>query len=176
MKQFINENLLLSKKAFHKLRNPRKLSFSDVIDGLKVLSGFVTMICVSLLAFSGFIPYLIFGESLTGYMLLLHVSVSPVFAVSLTVLIFLRAKEYVCDLTLPGSNAGMKLCFWCMLILTQVLIWTIILSMYPVFGTQGQENLLSLHLLGALFFVIAGVFYLYFLINSHITETKSSSI
>jgi hypothetical protein len=173
-KRYLGELVSKSKNAFDKVRNPRKLSFGDLIGCLKVLSAFLAAVSAILLAISGFIPFLIFGKPLTGFILLFHVSVSPVFAVSMTIISLLWVKEHIFD---SEDNIGLqkyrKMCFWFMILLTLVIMGTIILSMYPIFGSQWQENLLNLHLFSTLLFVAAGVIYSYISIISTIVGAKN---
>lgn len=45
--------------------------------------------------------------------------------------------------TAPRSPAR-KICFWLLVLLTPLILGSIILSMYPVFGTAGQGSLRTL--------------------------------
>ena len=55
------------------------------------------------------------------------------------------------------NSVGQKITFWLVLLLSLPVMVSMILSMYPLFGTHGQEVLLNLHGYSALFLVIACV-------------------
>ena len=46
----------------------------------------IAILCIVILAITGFIPFLILGKPLSGFTLLLHVTVSPFFAVCMVIL------------------------------------------------------------------------------------------
>ncbi len=172
-----------SKKSFIKFKHPRSLLASDIITCLKTLSYFLAVLCVLLLALTGFLPYLIIGGPLSGLLLVLHVAIAPVFSICMTGVSLLWVQEHIFDKNdrqwlshiLPDTrnkknvlqfSSEIKICFWMLILLTPFVMGSIIASMYPVFGTYGQEALLDLHFISALLFLIISITHTYFLLNS----------
>jgi len=141
-----------------------------------VLSYAIAAASVVLLALTGFIPYLLSGDSVSGVSLILHVAMAPVFAVCMTMLTLLWAHRQRFDsrdfswlrgiarrridestVAAAGHSPALKLSFWAMVILTPLIMGSIMLSMYPLFGTPGQRLLLTLHLVSGLLFVVVAV-------------------
>ena len=172
--------------AFRKLKNPRSLSTSDIINSFKVLSYFIVLICSMVLAITGFIPFVISGTSPTGIMLMIHVSISPVFAIGMTILTLLCAHNYAFskidrhflsrkkeEKKFGENKTALKVNFWLLIILTPFIMGSILVSMYPVFGSYGQEYLLIVHLVSTLLFLVIGIIHTFNLINTFLlSETK----
>jgi cytochrome b subunit of formate dehydrogenase len=141
------------------------------------------------LAITGFYPTLILGEHITGCLLMVHATFAPVLAVCLAVLAVLWARycrftggdwprfERIIqrltlsnspggDIAAKGSGIGQKIAFWLVIILALPLILSIILSMYPFFGTHWQEILLGMHRYTALVFAMVAILHTYFLIRT----------
>jgi len=139
----------------------------NLISALRVLVYAVALLCVVILAVTGFIPVLK-GEHISGYPVMIHATFAPVFAVCLAVLAVLWAGRckfsrgdwpwlenlVKCVTAAEASNAQQgckcsaltqKVTFWLIVFLSLPLILSIILSMYPFFGTHWQEYLLALH-------------------------------
>jgi len=165
-----------AKSSFARLRDGRGSGSGVVLASLRVLSYAIAAASVVLLALTGFIPYLLSGDSVSGVSLVLHVAVAPVFAVCMTMLTLLWAHRQRLDAKdarwLSGiarrrrgepasANNGplpaLKLCFWALVILTPLIMGSIMLSMYPLFSTPGQRFLLTLHLVSGLLFVVVAV-------------------
>jgi hypothetical protein len=127
---------------------------------------------------TGFVP-LFMGLRLSGYLLIAHVTFAPVFIISLTFLLLVRAQmhafvranaEWVMDLLglpldapLAPEDRGLvtKGCFWMVAVLSLPLVLTSVMSMFPVFGTYGQEMLFQLHRATALVFTLFVVVHAY---------------
>jgi cytochrome b subunit of formate dehydrogenase len=135
----------------------------------------ITAASIVVLTLTGFIPYLLTG-SVSGVSLVLHVAIAPVFAVCMTAITLLwahrhrfnaqdlewlsagaRGKDGVTAPAEPGRSPALKLGFWAMVILVPLIMGSIMLSMYPLFGTPGQRFLLTLHLVSGLLFVAVAV-------------------
>ncbi len=129
-----------------------------------------------LLTLSGFLPVLLAGNSVSGALLFIHVIAAPVFAVCIAAVAVLWVRHHRLDkanwqsllrLTLlqpapverhaQTAELGQKLRFWAILLSSASAILSIVLSMYPLFGTYGQTVLLHLHGYSALFLVLAVV-------------------
>ena len=108
------------------------------------------------MALSAFIPLILFGDSLSGIFLLIHVSVAPLFSIFLAILIILFAhsnqfSKYDLD---NSKNNGIfifnqmgyiKITFWLIVFFSIPTMISVILSMFPLFGTDGQLYLLEIH-------------------------------
>ena len=146
-------------------RNPRSMKPADVIGGLRTAFYILTLASMLILAATGFVPYLM-GNPLAGFNLLLHVSLAPLFAISITVLILLLAYRYAVDRKNAGMRHAHRLSFWMLVLLAPFVMGSIVLSMYPIFGTEGQVTLLIIHRLSAILFLVMGIIYTYYLIES----------
>ncbi len=136
--------------------------------------------CFLLLALTGFYPGIIAGRQITGYPLMLHVTVAPVFLIGMVVAAFVwagrcpfgredwlvisrmwsrRAREE----SEPGGGISLlrKVSFWLMLLLTIPTALTIVLSMLPLFGTHMQEFCYHAHRYVTIFLSMFGILFLY---------------
>ena len=117
----------------------------------------------AVLALTGFIAAIGWGGLMSGYLLMLHCTVAPVFCIALVALGCIWAER--CRFTIQDwrhceSLCG-KLCFWLTLLFAIPLIFSIVISMLPVFGTTGQEFFYHLHRWSALAIVITGILMIY---------------
>jgi hypothetical protein len=152
---------------------------TSLIGILKRLALAVGTLCFAILLLTGFLPLLL-GHHLTGYWLMLHASCAPVFIVCVAFLglTWAHANAFVTEngkviLKLLGidSESGSKreddfglvskCCFWALLVLSLPLTLSIILSMFPLFGTDGQYALFYLHRYTALAFSLITFIYAY---------------
>lgn len=151
----------------------------------------VTMASVGLffiLALTGFLPALFLGSHLSGILLVTHVTAAPVFALSLSALALFRAHRLRFDERdwriaegfgrgeVPGKNEfvrfALKVGFWMVLVLSLPLMLTVILGLFPLFGTDGEALLIRLHGYSALFLMITALGELYVITaySEHTTE------
>ena len=140
----------------------------SLVDCLRILVYLVALFSFVVLALTGFYPVLILGRHITGYLVMIHATFAPVFAVCLAILAVLWARQCC---FVPGdwpwferliqrithvegagtggqrSNSclGQKITFWLIIFLALPLALSILLSMFPLLGTHWQELLLSLH-------------------------------
>lgn len=124
----------------------------------------LTLFCVIIMALTGFIPIIFFGTRMSGYILMLHVATSPLFALCIALAGILWAHKHRFELAdwqvfraLFSRNADVnitkteknqfwnKVCFWGVITLAVFAISSIVASMYKIFGTHGQELLLQFH-------------------------------
>ncbi|MBN1806907.1 MAG: hypothetical protein JW837_16790 [Sedimentisphaerales bacterium] len=161
----------------------------SLVGKLSILVYLAALFCFIVLAITGFYPTLILGEHITGYLIMVHATFAPVFAVCLAVLAVMWARRWrftggdwplleriVRWATLtnnPGSNIprksyelGRKVSFWLIIFLALPLILSIVLSMFPLFGTHWQELLLSMHRYTALVFAMVVILHTYFIIRA----------
>ena len=160
----------------------------NLMSALRVLVYAVALLCVIVQAITGFIPVLK-GEHISGYPVMIHATFAPVLAVCLAVLAVLwagrcrftqgdwpwfeRLVRLVTAAETPAGQApckcsalAQKVTFWLIVFLALPLILSIILSMFPLFGTHGQETLLALHRNTAIVFALVAVVHTFTLILS----------
>ncbi len=156
---------------------------STALDRFRKLVYLLALACFGVLAVTGFGPALIVGEHPAGYLLMLHVTAAPLFAVSLAVLTLMWAYRCRFDqsdwrwlLRLLRREAGdkkpaperpgfgQKVFFWLLVLFALSVILSITLSMFPLFGTGGQEFLSQLHRYSALLLVITAIGHTYLLL------------
>jgi hypothetical protein len=174
--------LILSKQEFHRLKK------TNIITALRLIFYQITIILFLLLAVSGFLPVIILGGHLTGVPLIIHVTIAPFFCIFLALSVlfwvhfqrfFLEDLNYLKTLKrgktklLPdrtGISFWQKINFWMFAVFSLPAILSIILSMYPLFGTAGQDVLIQVHQYSTLLLFIVAVFHLYLL---YVGLTKS---
>ena len=161
----------------------------SIIGMLRILIYLAVLFCFIVLAITGFYPTLILGKHITGYLVMVHATFAPVFAVCIAVLAVMWAQRWrftpgdwpcfervVQWATLsdnPGENTfrkssglGRKISFWLIIFLALPLILSIVLSMLPLLGTHWQELLLSVHGYTALVFTMVAILHTYFIIRT----------
>lgn len=124
-----------------------------------VYFGFVA--CVLLMAFSSF-GMLAIGDRMHRWMLILHMSVAPAFAVAVTLIAYLWAEQS--RITREGDASfypGEKYAFWITVLAAFMTITSALLGMMTWFGSPGQEFLLNLHRFSAMLLLISTVFHAY---------------
>ena len=161
----------------------------SIIGMLRILVYLAALFCFVVLAMTGFYPTLVLGKHISGYLVMVHATFAPVFAVCLAVLAVMWAKRWrfnsgdwplferiVRWATLannPEANShgkssclGQKISFWLIIFLALPLILSIVLSMFPLLGTHWQELLLSMHRYTALVFAMVAILHTYFIIRT----------
>ncbi len=158
------------------------------VRALRKLVYLLALLCFVVLAVTGFYPTLVLGEHISGYLVMVHATFAPVFAVCLAVLAVMWASHYrftysdwpwfqsiVQRVTLvksaseeahsKSSGLGQKMTFWLLIFLALPLILSIVLSMFPLFGTHHQELLLASHGYVAMVFTIVAIVHIYLVIQ-----------
>ena len=153
----------------------------------------LAMLCFVILAVTGFYPTLVLGRHISGYPVMVHATFAPVFAICLAVLAVMWARRcrfaysdcpwfqcVVQRVTLVksageqahcgSSGLGQKITFWLIIFLALPLILSIVLSMFPLFGTHWQELLLSMHRYTALVFALVAIVHTYLVIRTKMQE------
>ena len=118
----------------------------------------VTILALLVLVFTGFWPA-VRGEPLRGWLLMIHNSAAPAFAIGLLVLAFLWAERRPAGAA--GFGLGQRLVFWAAALLAALLVLTMMFSMVQIFGTPGQELLFETHRYSALAMVLVAMFHGY---------------
>ena len=147
---------------------------------LRKLVYLLVLLCFVVLALTGFYPTLILGKHLSGYLLMVHATFAPVFAGCVAVLAVMWAHNCRFDRDsikqeAPNKTAGsatgsekyelgQKISFWLIVSLAVPLILSIVLSMFPLFGTDIQKLLLNLHRYSALLLAMAVIIHTYLMV------------
>lgn len=169
----------------------------NLVGVLRRLIYLLALLCFVVLLITGFYPVLVYGEHLSGFLLMLHATFAPVFAVCLAVLAVFWADNCRFDKNYwpwlqrvlgretvnkagvkkydpcPSDGLGellRKICFWLIILLALPVILSIILSMFPLFGTHGQEFLLSAHRYSALLLALVAIVHTYLVIRTQMEQ------
>jgi cytochrome b subunit of formate dehydrogenase len=161
----------------------------SLIGALRKLVFLLALLCFVVLVVTGFVPMIFLAKSITGWWLMVHATAAPVFAACMAVLAVLWAdknrldKNYWPWLNIvlhrqPRSTIlperyelELKICFWAILALTLAVILSAVLSMFRLFGTNGQELLLQLHRYCTLLLSLFAIVYLYLASMSEMEKT-----
>ena len=136
----------------------------------------ITALLFLILVISGFFPVLIFGQSLSGSLLIVHVTTAPIFVLFFTLSLLFNAHSQQFNLNdwnyVSQAETEQKLsmrhrlvfwrkvCFWLFAVISLPAILSVIISMYPLFGTGWQVAMLNLHQFSVLVLLIVSMFYL----------------
>lgn len=121
---------------------------------------FLTLVCLVILALTGFIPYLIFGVPLGGFALMLHVALSPLFILLITIIVlgwansrtfsgqhwnFITSDLFKKEKSQQAADDFFEKFFFWFIVLFSIITASMVFSMYPILGTVGQEAILDVH-------------------------------
>ena len=135
---------------------------------------FILLLVVAISALTGFIPFMIFGVPLGGFALMLHVVLAPIFAILAALFLLSRAETHTFDknsaaylksiFNKKAINEKQADAFWArfffwIFIIFAVIVASMVFSMYPIFGTIGQEALLNIHRGGSVVLFIAVILF-----------------
>ncbi|MCK5565672.1 MAG: hypothetical protein KAJ07_10540 [Planctomycetes bacterium] len=139
------------------------------IEIVSILLYLALMAVFVLLLITGFVPRLISGHAPTGYMLMIHAGLAPVFAclTAAAALLWAHRSSFTSDEVTPPFNIlqiALKKCFWAMLIISLPLMLSIVIGMFPIFGTSVQHCLIDIHRVCAMIFVLLAVLHMLLLI------------
>jgi cytochrome b subunit of formate dehydrogenase len=177
-------------RIFTMLFLEQKLS---LVGALRKLVYLLALLCFLVLAVTSFYPVIILKEAIHGYWLILHATFAMVFVICLAVLVVMWAgncrfnrndwpwlTRIIERVTLVKSGSdepfdgcpglGRKITFWLIAALALPLILSIILSMFPFFGTYWQELLLDIHRYTALAFAVVAIVHTYLMIRAKMKE------
>jgi hypothetical protein len=128
---------------------------------LKLLVFAVAILSGAVLMATGFYSVIVAGHALTGYLLMLHAAAGPVFSGSLAMSALFLAGRNAFDTGEQEPCIGAKVCFWAMLVLSLPVILSSTVSMFALFGTDGQMFLYHLHRYSSVILGIVAIWYLY---------------
>jgi cytochrome b subunit of formate dehydrogenase len=157
----------------------------SLLGALKKLCYLVAAFCFVVLGITGFYPLLVRGEHISGYLMMIHATLAPVFAICLAILTVTWASRFRFDkmdcpwlrrllrsttrLSVPDPDGPCsclaltvwKITFWLVMASALPLILSILLSMLPLFGTYWQNVLLAAHRWVAVLFAVAVIIHSY---------------
>ena len=165
----------------------------SLLGALKKLCYLVAALSFLILGFTGFYPLLAKGEHLSGYLMMIHATFAPIFALCLAILALTWASRFrfahddcpcvqrllrrVTRLRISAPEGpcrwavvGQKTAFWAVMLLSLPLILSIVLSMLHLFGTHWQEILMATHRWTALVFGVAVILLTYWTIRIRMAE------
>jgi cytochrome b subunit of formate dehydrogenase len=161
---------------------------SSVLGILKKLVYLLAALCFVVLAITGFWPVLVRGEHISGFLMMIHATFAPVFALCMAILAVTWAggnrftaedcpwmsrllrrttRLRVVPDTRPGSCSILlyKATFWLLMFLMLPLILSIVISMFHILGTPWQHTTLALHRWTSLVFVVVTLLHTYLAIR-----------
>ena len=121
----------------------------------------VVMVCVLGLAVTGFYPRLVDDAAVSGYLLMVHVTLGGVFLAALAA----WGVAWAWDHWDPPGQWGRKVAFWLMLVTGLSAGAAIVLNMIPLFGTAWQGLLLEVHRTSALACLIGAIGWGYWMVR-----------
>ncbi len=160
----------------------------NLVGVLRRLIYLLALLCFVVLLITGFYPVLVYGEHLSGFLLMLHATFAPVFAACLAVLVVFWADNCRFDKNYwpwlqrvlgreAVNKAGVrkyellqKICFWLIVLLALPVILSIVLGMFPLFGTDGQKFLLNLHRYSTLLLALVAIIHTYLVIRTQMEQ------
>jgi hypothetical protein len=96
------------------------------------------------------------GGSVSGWTLLIHVSLAPLFLIGLTLTALLRAEHCRFGVETPKRlSVTQKILFWIVMPLGLVVAATMLAAMLPLFGTESMRWLIKVHEVSGLLLLIA---------------------
>lgn len=157
------------KNSFEKLKGTKSNNLQTNLILFKRFFYFATLFLFLLMALSAFIP-VILGTSLGDIFLLVHVTVAPLFSIFVAILIILFAhsnrlnKDDVIDNSdkqkIKFNQGGyLKVIFWLFTLFSLSAMISIVLNMFPIFGTEGQVYLLDVHKYSTLLLLLLVIFH-----------------
>lgn len=154
----------------------QELSF---LGRLKKLAYLLALLCFVILFLTGFAPRVLCGTELSGLLLMVHVTFAGVFIVCVAFLAVTWAHQFcfgVGDLECVqsvfslrirkvGCQTCRKLLFWILVVLSLPAALSILFSMFPIFGTHGQELLFEIHRWSVLVLSLCAFVHIYLVIR-----------
>ena len=172
-KDVLDYYLIELKNSFGNLKTIKSKSITEKFRSLRSIIYLVTILAFLIMLITGFLPLLFTGSNLTGILLMIHVSVAPLISITFAILVVLFAHSNRFDgddivistedestkKIVYKSSAYLKINFWLIGIFSLPSMASIILSMFPLFGTEGQINLLEIHRYSVLIISILVIFH-----------------
>ena len=158
------------------------------VGGMRQSVYLLAIVLVCVLGLTGFLQVVFTGGHPSGVLLLIHMIAAPLFALTLAAASLLwshdqRVREEDLPLlaqvvrtgTLYGAwtlAAVGRALYWIILVLALPLLLSIILSLFPLFGTEGENWLIGLHGYSAIGLVAAALLHGYIRILQSLSGTQ----
>ncbi len=138
---------------------------------LRLIAYILVLACFLLLGLSSVGPIITDTDHLSGTLLIIHVTIAPIYISAVAFFLLLSAHRMTfgySDLSFSEikqlsrqSVFWQKLLFWIFCTTTVLSASSIILMLFPLFGSEGQNTLLDIHRISALvlIFTAAGHFW-----------------
>lgn len=136
----------------------------------------LTLVLFIFMLLSSFIPTAITGDKLSGIFLVIHITIAPLFSLALALMILLFSHQmqfnksdfdkFAKETNINGNDSLVKIAFWSLSVLSVPLLFSIILILYPLFGTELQNFYITIHRISALLFSIVVLTIIYFAVIS----------
>ncbi|MFA7290088.1 MAG: hypothetical protein WC055_14525 [Melioribacteraceae bacterium] len=142
---------------------------TDYLYKLRIGFYWFTIILVIILIVTSFIPVVVIGIHMSGLLLLLHVIAALFFCFSFTVLVLLTShNNRLLESDLINlenkDNFYEKLSYWGIIFFSIPTIVSIILMLYPIFGSQGIEFLNDTHRYSVLMLIVVATIHTFYMI------------
>lgn len=151
----------------------------SLLGRLKKLAYLLGLLCFVILFLTGFGPRVLCDTELSGYLLMIHVTFAGVFIVCAAFLAITWAHQFRFGsvdlnclkdvLSLRIRNDGCETCrkilFWILVVLSLPAAFSILFSMFPIFGTHGQEILFEIHRWSVLVLSLCAFVHIYLVIR-----------
>jgi len=122
---------------------------------MRRLGYFILLFSFLIMGISAITPVILGADHLSGLMLIIHVTLAPVFIGTVAIFLILTAHHMVFNeqdwesLRIRQFSKKdifwQKLIFWFFIITATISAGSIILMLFPLFGSDGQEVLLDIH-------------------------------
>jgi hypothetical protein len=154
-------------------RERKRLGPGSSLDNFRRMAYGLSACFLLLLALTGFFPVVVLGEHISGPLLIIHVTAAPLFALCLSAVSLLWAHRSRFDdddwhividrvhrrrmTRARRIRLALKVGFWLALFFSLPLMGSIILGLFPIFGTEGEATLTRLHGYSALLLLVVSV-------------------
>ena len=160
----------------------------NLVGILRKLIYLLALVCFVVLVITGFFPRLVLGKPIYGYWIMLHTTAAGVFACCLAVLAVMWAdncrfnknywpwlqgllrREPVNKAAGERYELAQRICFWVIILLALPVILSVVLTMFPFFGTYWQELLLNIHRYIALSLALVVIVHTYLMIQGQVRK------
>ena len=112
---------------------------------LRRLGDVALILSVIVLATTGIGTFILGRAPMTGWVLMLHAALTPLFALGLAWMTLTRAADAGFDGNSSRQGVAVKTLFWVAAASGLVVILSGVVPMTPIFGTDGQHGLYLLH-------------------------------
>jgi hypothetical protein len=166
---------------------------SSLLGALKKLCYLLSLLCFLVLVITGFWPVLVRGEHISGYLMMIHATFAPVFALCVAILAITwagshrftaddcpwlakllrrttRLRVVAEDKPCPWSLLAYKATFWLLLFLVLPLILSVVISMFHILGTSWQFFAMAAHRWTGLVFAIVAVLHTYLALRTRMVH------